>query len=270
MVQYDSSKTDSGARRESPVRAPALCPCITCAALEAAAWSQLQAQRAKAAAAGRALPAVSRGTFRSGLGGPCPGCDGTGGLGECYACEGYGLKGAFGRCGECDGTGCAETCGRCLGSGDLEYRRCDACGHMAERRELEPNSQLAAELGVSGLAYECEGCHPCAGCEASVHFEVMDEAGYCLGCQERRREPAAVERLLPAPRAPRALLPERAAAFVRDERGLEVVERAILTGLIIGLLAVVIWIGMWAVRKIGVLESDLSGQPTVVRERGAH
>jgi len=143
-------------------------------------------------------------------------------------------------CPDCNGEG-RRNCGSCDGTG-LPYGW--------------NSSSVCTSCYGSGNGEECEAC----GGSGQVELPADDE----LDADQAAADAAD------APRAPRALLPERAAAFVRDERGLEVVERAILTGLIIGLLAIVIWIGMWAVRKIGVLESGLSGQPTVVRERGVH
>jgi Flp pilus assembly pilin Flp len=50
-------------------------------------------------------------------------------------------------------------------------------------------------------------------------------------------------------------------SFIRDEKGLETVEYAIIAGLIVvGTIATVAWIGSWVLGQFIGLQNDLSGE----------
>ena len=173
-------------------RGAAVCTCITCASLEAVAWSRTQAARAKREQRGDSLPPLSRETFRFGEGGDCPDCDGLGRV-HCEPCNGSGEGPGWNsssNCGACRGEGVRGDCERCDGDGVLHYRRCDQCGHMAEARDLHADGMMADRLGLVGGGHVCDDCIDCSGCMSWVHMDVADDEERCLGCQAKARSEA--------------------------------------------------------------------------------
>lgn len=134
--------------------------------MEAEAWANLMAARARVLPTYGTLPPVARETYRFGVGDDCP---------KCHGCE--------------------DACSRCESTGRLSMRRCDACGCMAEERDLQPDALLAAARGTS-ICWVCEMCSPCPTCEGWAHEKVEDGQGRCGWCQ----------------RKPVALIPERCAS----------------------------------------------------------
>lgn len=246
MVQQNSPNGRIRAPgKSSAPRARAVCTCASCADRSHSGWLKLLALRAKSESRGRPLPPVSRDTYRGGLGSECEDCAGAG-RPMCADCSGTGEgRNEYTRCSSCRGTGEAGACERCSGEGRLDAARCDRCGHLVETAELHTDARLAAECGWTGMAWVCGDCSDCERCGTPVHPDVADADGLCLECQL----------------TPRALLPERAAALLKDERGLETVEWAVVAGLIVvGVIVFVVFVGGWAARHWSRLKGETVGE----------